>query len=476
MGKLWAGRFEKPTSALLDDFQSSISFDRRLLRLDIKGSMAHAAMLGEQGILSREDAAAIVSGLAGILRDDEAGNLSVDMGAEDVHMFVEALLTERIGEAGKRLHTARSRNDQVALDMRMYAKECCLQVRDLLADLLAALLTLAEAHLHTAMPGYTHLQKAQPVTLAFHMMAYFQMFSRDADRFFAAHAEADVMPLGSGALAGTTYPLNRERVAEQLGFAKISDNALDAVSDRDFLLSFLSAAAICMTHLSRFCEELILWSTGEFGFVTMDDGFATGSSLMPQKKNPDACELIRGKTGRVYGDLQALLTVMKGLPLAYNKDMQEDKEAFFDAFDTLAKCLPTFTAMLRSAAFHPADLEGAASLGFTNATDLADYLVGKGIPFRDAHHLSGALVGKCAREGRSLSDLSLDELRSVCSAFDSDVYEAISLKACIERRNLPGGPAPAAVAASIRRGRAWLEGMGGPRRTTPPPPREDDLL
>ncbi|MCL1854324.1 MAG: argininosuccinate lyase [Clostridia bacterium] len=459
MGKLWAGRFEKPTSVLLDDFQSSISFDWRLLRLDIQGSIAHAAMLGEQGILSREDAAEIVSGLAGILRDYEAGNLSVDTGAEDVHMFVEALLTERIGEAGKRLHTGRSRNDQVALDMRMYAKECCLQARNLLSTLLSALLAMAKDHLHTAMPGYTHLQKAQPVTLAFHLMAYFQMFSRDTDRFSAAFAEADVMPLGSGALAGTTYPLNRERVAEMLGFSRLSDNALDAVSDRDFLLSFLSAAAVCMTHLSRFCEELILWSTGEFGFVTMDDGFATGSSLMPQKKNPDACELIRGKSGRVYGNLLALLTVMKGLPLAYNKDMQEDKESFFDAFDTLAQCLPTFTAMLQAISFHPTAMADAAGLGFTNATDLADYLVGKGIPFRDAHHISGSLVGKCAREGRSLSDLSLDELRAASPAFDNDVYEAISLSACIERRNLRGGPAPAAVADSIRRGEAWLEGI-----------------
>jgi len=456
MDKLWAGRFEKPTNALLDDFQSSISFDRRLLRLDIKGSIAHAAMLGEQGILSQADAAAIEAGLTGILKDLEAEELTVDMGAEDVHMFVEALLTERIGEAGKRLHTGRSRNDQVALDIRMYAKECCLHVNAQLITLLITLLSLAEDHLHTILPGYTHLQKAQPVTLAFHLMAYFQMFSRDVDRFSAAHAEADVMPLGSGALAGTTYPLNRERVAELLGFTNVSDNALDAVSDRDFLLSFLSAAALCMTHLSRFCEELILWSTGEFSFVTMDDGFATGSSLMPQKKNPDACELIRGKAGRVYGDLLTLLTVMKGLPLAYNKDMQEDKEAFFDAFDTLAKCLPTFTAMLKAAVFHPPAMAAAAVLGYTNATDLADYLVGKGIPFRDAHHLSGALVNKCAQEGLSLLDLSLDELKSASPVFDSDVYEAISLKACIERRSLRGGPAPSAVAESIKRGKAWL--------------------
>lgn len=456
MSKLWAGRFAKPTSALLDDFQSSIPFDQRLIRCDLMGSMAHAAMLGEAGVLSREDSQAIVAGLEGILAEYDAGTLAIDMGAEDVHMFVEALLTQRIGEAGKRLHTGRSRNDQVALDVRMYAKECCLQVQSLLFDLLELLLEQSHNHLDTLMPGYTHLQKAQPVTLAFHLMAYFQMFRRDAARFAAAYAEADVMPLGSGALAGTTYPLNRERVAELLGFAQITDNAMDGVSDRDFLLSFLSAASICMMHLSRFCEELILWSTNEFGTITMDDGFATGSSIMPQKKNPDACELVRGKTGRVYGDLMALLTVMKGLPLAYNKDMQEDKEAFFDAHDTLAKCLTTFTAMLGTVTFHREALERSAALGFTNATDLADYLVGKGIPFRDAHHASGALVAQCLREKRELLDLSLAEMQAACPAFEADVYEAISLKACVERRSLRGGPAPQAVAQSIHRGEEWL--------------------
>lgn len=456
MSKLWAGRFEKPTSALLDDFQSSISFDRRLLRCDLLGSIAHATMLGEVGLLSPQDVRAIVEGLRGILREHEAGRLPIDREAEDVHMFVETLLTQRIGEAGKRLHTGRSRNDQVALDVRMYAKECCQRVLSLLHALLALLLELAKKHLHTLMPGYTHLQKAQPVTLAFHLMAYFQMFKRDAGRFAAAREEADVMPLGSGALAGTTYPLNRERVAELLGFAQVTDNAMDGVSDRDFLLSFLSAASICMMHLSRFCEELILWSTNEFGTVTMDDGFATGSSIMPQKKNPDACELVRGKTGRVYGDLMTLLTVMKGLPLAYNKDMQEDKEAFFDAFDTLHKCLPTFTEMLRTAVFHPEVMEKSAAQGFTNATDLADYLVGKGVPFRDAHHVSGVLVGKCVREDRALLELSLPELRAECPDFEEDVYQAISLETCVQRRNLRGGPAPEAVAQSIRRGEEWL--------------------
>ena len=458
MTKLWAGRFQKPTSALLDDFQSSIPFDQRLLRCDIQGSIAHATMLGEAGILSADDAAAITDGLQGILQDYEAGELAIDMGAEDVHMFVEAVLTERIGEAGKRLHTGRSRNDQVALDVRMYAKECCTGLRGRLHALLSLLLDLSREHLHTVMPGYTHLQKAQPITLAFHLMAYFQMFARDEKRFAHAYDEADVMPLGSGALAGTTYPLNRERVAELLGFHEVTDNALDGVSDRDFLLSFLSAASICMMHLSRFCEELILWSTNEFSTAVMDDGFATGSSIMPQKKNPDACELTRGKTGRVYGDLMALLTVMKGLPLAYNKDMQEDKEAFFDAFDTLDRCLSTFTEMLRTTRFQADEMQRSAALGFTNATDLADYLVGKGLPFRDAHHVSGTLVGKCVQEKRELVDLSLAEMREAHPAFEEDIYEAISLEACIERRSLRGGPAPSAVEDSIVRGEKWLQG------------------
>ena len=459
MAKLWAGRFEKPTSALLDDFQSSIPFDQRLLRCDLMGSIAHATMLGEQGIISVSDSAAIVAGLRAILEDVNAGTLTVDMDAEDVHMFAEAELTARIGEAGKRLHTGRSRNDQVALDVRMYAKEACLHVDVLVRKLLDTLLALAKTHTHTLMAGYTHLQKGQPVTLGFHLMAYVQMFRRDVKRFRLAYDEADVMPLGSGALAGTTYPLNRERVAELLGFSDVTDNAMDGVSDRDFLLSFLSAASICMMHLSRFCEELILWSTNEFGTATMDDAFATGSSIMPQKKNPDACELTRGKTGRVYGDLMALLTVMKGLPLAYNKDMQEDKEAFFDAYDTLCKCLPTFTEMLATTAFHADVMEKSAAMGFTNATDLADYLVGKGMPFRDAHHVSGTLVGKCVREHRDLGDLSLAEMREVSPVFEQDVFETISLKACVERRKLRGGPAPEAVEASIRRAESWMESM-----------------
>ena len=460
MAKLWDGRFEKPTSALLDDFQSSIPFDQRLLGCDITGSIAHAAMLGEQGVLSKADAQAITDGLKGILADYNAGKLTVDMSAEDVHMFVEQELTQRIGEAGKRLHTGRSRNDQVALDVRMYARAACQSVHTKLKALLTLLLELSQQHVDTVMPGYTHLQKAQPVTLAFHLMAYAQMVMRDMERFEQAYREADVMPLGSGALAGTTYPLDRERVAELLGFARVTDNAMDGVSDRDFLLSFLYAASVLMMHLSRFCEELILWSTNEFGVAVMDDGFSSGSSIMPQKKNPDACELTRGKTGRVYGDLMALLTVMKGLPLAYNKDMQEDKEAFFDAYDTLEKCLPTFTEMLRTVTFVKDELQRSAGLGFTNATDLADYLVGKGVPFRDAHHVSGSLVGLCVKQGRALCDLSLDELRSAHPAFDTDVYEAISLGSCVRRRSLRGGPAPEAVMDSVRRAAAWLESHG----------------
>ncbi|MFH1513772.1 MAG: argininosuccinate lyase [Bacillota bacterium] len=459
MAKLWAGRFEKQTSRLMDDFHSSIPFDRRLLRCDIIGSVAHAIMLGEQGVIPAADSDLIVKGLEAMLADDEAGTLTVDLTAEDVHMFVEAELTRRIGEAGKRLHTGRSRNDQVALDSRMYAKLACGDLESQLKKLLELLLSLAKQHTHTVMPGYTHLQKAQPVTLGFHLMAYAQMAMRDMSRFRSAHREADVLPLGSGALAGTTYDINRERVAELLGFSEVSDNAMDAVSDRDFMLSFLSAASMLMMHLSRFCEELILWSSNEFGTVTMDDAFATGSSIMPQKKNPDACELIRGKTGRVYGDLTGLLTAMKGLPLAYNKDMQEDKEAFFDAYDTVKTCLSVFTEMLRSVTFNVDAMRQSAKLGFTNATDLADYLVGKGLPFRDAHHVSGTLVKQCVKEKRSLDDLSLLEMREVSDLFDDDVYQAISLMTCVSRRKLRGGTAPEAVEMSIKAAQQWLAGF-----------------
>ena len=448
--KLWAGRFDKSTDQLVDDFHSSISFDQRLFEQDITGSMAHAAMLGEQGIIPPEDADLIVRGLQGILEDARAGKITWETSAEDIHMNVETLLTERIGEAGKRLHTGRSRNDQVALDTRMYARVACRDAENLLAELVRALLDIARNNLEAIMPGYTHLQKAQPITLAHHMMAYVQMFLRDRDRFRRAFEAADVMVLGSGALAGTTYPLNRERVAELLGFSRISENSLDGVSDRDFLLDYLSAASICMMHLSRFCEELILWNTNEFHFVEMDDGFATGSSIMPQKKKPDVAELIRGKTGRVYGSLLTLLTVMKGLPLAYNNDMQEDKEAFFDARDTLVKSLTVFTAMLKTVTFRKEAMELGAAGGFANATDCADYLVRKGVPFRDAHRVVGLLVSHCLREGKALLDLTLPELQAFHPAFGEDVFESLSLRACVDRRNIPGAPAPAMVEEAIR--------------------------
>ena len=456
--KLWGGRFEKPTDGAVDDFHSSIRFDRRLYRQDIAGSIAHAIMLGEQGIIPAADAEQIVEGLQGILADIETGRVAFDVSAEDIHMNVEALLIARIGEAGKRLHTGRSRNDQVALDTRLYAKEINLEAIELLKTLCKLLLQLAETHLSTLMPGYTHLQKAQPVSLAHHLMAYFQMFARDMERFGDAYRRADVMPLGSGALAGAAYPLNRERVAQLLGFSSITQNSMDAVSDRDFVLDYLSAASITMMHLSRFCEELILWSTDEFGFVEMDDGFSTGSSIMPQKKNPDVAELIRGKTGRVYGDLLALLTTMKGLPLAYNKDMQEDKEALFDARDTLAQALPMFTQMLQTACFRPDVMARGAAGGFTNATDAADYLVGQGMPFRQAHEVIGKLVLHCLKEGKALLDLSLQELKDFSPLFEDDVLQAISIETCIAARSLPGGPSPDAVRAAIELGKALLAG------------------
>ena len=455
--KLWGGRFGKATDGLVDDFHSSISFDQRLYEQDILGSIAHATMLGEQGIIPAEDAAKIVDGLKGILADAREGKVEWLVDAEDIHMNVETLLTERIGEAGKRLHTGRSRNDQVALDTRMYAKAACRETESMLEDLLEALLGIAEKHLHTIMPGYTHLQKAQPITLAHHMMAYVQMFLRDRERFRRAYRAADVMVLGSGALAGTTYPLNRERVAELLDFGAISENSLDGVSDRDYMLDYLSAASICMMHLSRFCEELILWNTNEFRFVEMDDAFATGSSIMPQKKNPDVAELIRGKTGRVYGHLMGLLTVMKGLPLAYNKDMQEDKEAFFDARDTLVKALTVFTAMLKTVTFRTDVMERGASGGFTNATDCADYLVKKGVAFRDAHRVVGELVAHCLNEGKALLDLSLEELQQFHPAFGQDVFEDLSMKACVEKRNIPGAPAPGMVQRAIDSAREALK-------------------
>ena len=455
--KLWGGRFSKTTSDFVDDFHSSISFDKRMYAQDITGSMAHAKMLCKQGIISKEDEQAILTGLEGILSDMREGKIDFPADSEDIHMLVESILTKRIGEAGKRLHTGRSRNDQVALDVRMYCKDTCDETLAMLRELCELLLELAKKHANDIMPGYTHLQRAQPITLGHHLMAYFEMFRRDMIRVAHAKEAADTCPLGSGALAGTTYPLDREFTAKELGFAHVSMNSLDGVSDRDFLLDYLSAASIGMMHLSRFCEELVLWSSLEFGFLTLDDGFATGSSMMPQKKNPDMAELTRGKTGRVYGDLMGLLTVMKGLPLAYNKDMQEDKEAFFDGRDTWLKCLHVFTQMLSTATFRLQNMEKSANDGFANATDCADYLVKKGVPFRDAHAVVGKLVAHCLGESCAIDALSLETLKTFSPAFESDVYEAITLKTCVSSRNIIGGPAPEQVLRAIEAGENWLK-------------------
>jgi len=454
--KLWGGRFQKAADTAMEDFHSSIAVDSRMAREDILGSIAHARMLKAQGVIPPGDADAIVEGLAGILADYEAGKITFSKSAEDIHMNVETILTARIGEAGKRLHTGRSRNDQVALDCRMYLMQGAdVTLRNLLS-LEEALLMTASAHTGTVMPGYTHMQKAQPVTLAHHLMAYFEMFRRDIGRLEDCKKRMDSMPLGAGALAGTTYPLDRGMVARELGFSEITRNSLDAVSDRDFVIEYAAFASLVMMHLSRFCEELILWSTDEFRFVEMDDAYSTGSSIMPQKKNPDAAELIRGKTGRVYGDLTALLTMMKGLPLAYNKDMQEDKELVFDALDTVNGCLSIFTRMFLALRFRTENMYTGAGRGFTNATDAADYLVKKGVPFRTAHEIIGKLVFHCLQEGKALTDLTLEELRTVSPVFEADVYDAVSLSACVKGRALPGGPAPDAVKAHIEEGRAWL--------------------
>ena len=455
--KLWGGRFEKETNKEVDDFHSSIHFDYRLYRQDILGSIAHATMLGKQGIITPEEAQTICQGLEGILKDIEDGKIEFSTACEDIHMNIEALLIERIGQVGKKLHTGRSRNDQVALDTRMYTKEVICEIIGLLISLEEVLLELAEKHKDTIMPGYTHLQKAQPVTLAHHLMAYFEMFRRDVERLEDSLKRVDIMPLGSGALAGTVYPLDRQMVAQQLGFSTIFRNSMDAVSDRDYILEFLSCASIIMMHLSRFCEELILWSTDEFKFVEMDDSYSTGSSIMPQKKNPDVAELIRGKTGRVYGDLIALLTTMKGLPLAYNKDMQEDKEPLFDGLVTIKNCLSIFIGMLKTIRFYPENMLKQASRGFINATDVADYLVNKGIPFRDAHNIVGRLVLYCIHQGKVLEELTMEEYKQFSDVFQQDIYEAISLINCVNRRSLPGGPSPSAVSQAIEEGCNWLK-------------------
>ncbi len=457
--KLWGGRFSKNTDKSVDDFNSSISFDSRLYRQDIRGSIAHAHMLGSCGVIPVQDADLICRTLEEILSDIEKGLVEFEVDAEDIHMNIEKILISRIGETGKRLHTGRSRNDQVALDLRMYLKEEITGIKAMLKDLLTVLAELSEQHLDTILPGYTHLQRAQPVTLAHHLMAYFQMFRRDVERLGDCYKRTDVMPLGSGALAGTTYPLDRKLVAESLGFGSITENSLDGVGDRDFAIELTACLSIMMMHLSRFCEELILWSSAEFSFVEMDDAYSTGSSIMPQKKNPDVAELVRGKTGRVYGDLMTLLTVMKSLPLAYNKDMQEDKEAVFDAVDTVKMCLPVFTRMAATMKIRRENMYRAAQGGFTNATDVADYLVKKGIPFRSAHEIIGKMVLYCINNGRAIDELTMEEFKSFSPKIDEDVYTEISLERCVSGRSLPGGPAPEAVRVSLKSGRRFLESL-----------------
>ena len=416
--KLWGGRFTKSTDSFTDHFHSSISFDQRMYKEDITGSIAHAAMLGKQGVISKEDSELLQKTLKELLKDIEDGKVEFDEKAEDIHMNIETLLIERIGDVGKRLHTGRSRNDQVALDIRMYNKEQIVDIKKLLLALIEELNKIAEDNINTIMPGYTHLQRAQPVTLAHHVLAYCEMFKRDIDRLNDTYRRTNVMPLGSGALAGTTYPLDRQAVCDALGFDSITKDSMDGVSDRDFCIDLLSALSVIMMHLSRFCEEIILWSSHEFKFVELDDAYSTGSSIMPQKKNPDMAELIRGKTGRVYGHLMGMLTMMKGLPLAYNKDMQEDKEAVFDSIDTVKMCLPVFTNMIKTAVFNKKNMYNAAKGGFTNATDAADWLVKNGVPFRDAHAILGQLVLYCINNNKALEDLSLDEFIAISPVFN----------------------------------------------------------
>ncbi|MGI6113702.1 MAG: argininosuccinate lyase [Mahellales bacterium] len=457
--KLWGGRFEKRTDERVDDFHSSIAFDARLYRQDIKGSIAHAKMLAARGIISGEEGDAIVKGLEAILQDIDEGKIEFSKEAEDIHMNIESLLIERIGDIGKKLHTGRSRNDQVALDLRMYLKDEIDEISSLIIALQRVLLDMAKEHQDTIMPGYTHMQPAQPITLAHHLMAYFHMFKRDWQRLRDCRKRTDIMPLGSGALAGTTYPLDRDYVADMLGFSGITENSLDGVSDRDFALEFLSCCSILMMHLSRFCEEIVLWASKEFDFIELDDGFSTGSSIMPQKKNPDVAELIRGKTGRVYGDLISLLTVMKSLPLAYNKDMQEDKEPVFDAVDTVKKSLEVFTSMVKTTKFKKKNMRSACLKGFLNATDAADYLVKKGVPFRQAHEIIGRLVLYCIRNNKDLGQLSLDEYESLSPVFEKDIYDHIDIKTCVYQRKIEGGPSPQAVALAIKKGEEFLHSI-----------------
>ena len=456
MAQLWGGRFTKQTDQMVYDFNASIRFDKRLLQQDIEGSIAHVVMLEKQGILTCEEKDAIVKGLTEIREEVEAGRLDISTQYEDVHSFVEATLIDRIGDAGKKMHTGRSRNDQVALDMKLYVRGEVLAIQEELKELLTTLLHLMEDNLETYMPGFTHLQKAQPTTLAHHMGAYFEMFKRDAQRLQDIYRRMNYCPLGAGAFAGTTYPLDRTYTASLLGFEGPTLNSMDSVSDRDYVIEFLSALSTIMMHLSRFSEEIIIWNSNEYRFVEVDDAFSTGSSIMPQKKNPDIAELVRGKTGRVYGALVSILTTMKGLPLAYNKDMQEDKEVTFDAIDTVKDCLRLFDGMLSTMKFNHEIMEKSAMKGFTNATDAADYLVSKGVPFRDAHGIIGQLVLHCLDKGCAIDELSIEELQKISPVFEADVYDAISLKTCVEKRLTTGGPGRQAMLDTIEMQKAYL--------------------
>ena len=456
MAQLWGGRFTKETDQMVYDFNASILFDKRLYKQDIEGSIAHVKMLAKQEILTEQERDAIIAGLESILTDVENGTLEITSKYEDIHSFVEANLIDRIGDTGKKLHTGRSRNDQVALDMRMYVREAVKETDALLYDLLKVLQRIMEENLDTFMPGFTHLQKAQPVTLAHHIGAYFEMFKRDRSRLHDIYERMNYCPLGAGALAGTTYPLDRAYTAELLGFAGPTLNSMDSVSDRDYVIEYLSALSTIMMHLSRFSEEIIIWNSNEYRFVEIDDAYSTGSSIMPQKKNPDIAELVRGKTGRVYGALMSILTTMKGIPLAYNKDMQEDKEGVFDAIDTVTGCLRLFTGMVDTMKFNKTVMEASAKNGFTNATDVADYLVNHGVPFRDAHGISGRLVLRCIAENKALDDLTLEQFQEESEVFEADIFEAISMKTCVEKRLTLGAPGEAVMKQVIAQNKNYL--------------------
>lgn len=457
--KLWGGRFTKETDQLVHNFNASISFDQKFYKQDIEGSIAHVTMLAKQEILTDTERDSIINGLNGIARDIENETLMIDGTHEDIHSFVEANLIERIGEAGKKLHTGRSRNDQVALDMKLYTRDEIIEMKSLIKELLSSLNHIMEQNTETFMPGFTHLQKAQPITLAHHVGAYFEMFKRDYERLTDIYERMNYSPLGSGALAGTTYPLDREYSAELLHFYGSTLNSMDSVSDRDYLIELLSTMSIIMMHLSRFCEEIIIWNSNEYQFIELDDAYSTGSSIMPQKKNPDIAELVRGKTGRVYGSLISLLTTMKGLPLAYNKDMQEDKEFTFDSIDTVKSCLALFTGMISTVKFNPEIMEASAKNGFTNATDAADYLVNHGIPFRDAHGIVGQLVLYCIDKNMSLDDMSLEEYKKISPVFEEDIYDAISLHTCVNKRNTIGAPGKEAMEKVIAKNKIYLENL-----------------